>query len=269
MIETITTQTYSNFLNRNVPNLARIFDYLAGGTAHYAIDRTMASQMLSIFPSLRSWVRIRRAFSREAAIRLHDEGFKQFLELASGIPSPTHIHTALPDARIVFSDINPIATSYGEGLFLESKTIAYVQADARKFEALAACHSVQTVIDLNEPVAIGLNSLPLFLEPEELSALSRKIFDWAPAGSCLFVMLQTQQTAVSPSNYQTFLEMCQEAGLPMRMFTLEEHLALMSPWQTKTIQPITTYLGLPESILSQGEQSEFLLSGSAAFFVKP
>ncbi len=75
-----TTLDSSVFLDTSVPNLARIFDYLAGGITNFEADRQAAAQMLQIIPSLGKWVRLRRAFVQEAASQLHQAGFRQFLD---------------------------------------------------------------------------------------------------------------------------------------------------------------------------------------------
>ena len=118
----------SAFLDTSLPNVARIFDYLVGGTANFEVDRQAAAEMLKILPSLRKWTRLRRAFIQEAAQILYSEGFTQFLDLASGVPSNDHLHAFAPDCRIVYSDINPVAVSYGRSLFSDQENIAYIRA---------------------------------------------------------------------------------------------------------------------------------------------
>ena len=65
----------SAFLDTSLPNLSRIFDYLMGGTANFEVDRQAAHEMLKRLPSLRKWIRLRRAVIQEAAHHLHREGF--------------------------------------------------------------------------------------------------------------------------------------------------------------------------------------------------
>jgi hypothetical protein len=49
-----------------------------------------------------------RSFLQEVAQTLHDEGFRQFLDLASGLPTQDHIHSVAPEARVVYNDVDPL-----------------------------------------------------------------------------------------------------------------------------------------------------------------
>ena len=42
----------SLFFNTDVPNSARIFDYLVGGTANFEVDRAAAAKLIHIWPFL-------------------------------------------------------------------------------------------------------------------------------------------------------------------------------------------------------------------------
>ncbi|NJN55503.1 MAG: hypothetical protein HC804_12560 [Anaerolineae bacterium] len=131
-------------MNTEVPNLARIFDYLAGGSINYEIDRQAAEAMLTIIPSIGKWVRLRRAFIQEAASQLHAAGFRQFLDFGSGMPADDHIHAFAPDAHVVFSDLNPVAISYGQSILQTMKklpTFAAMCARLSKFLLPLKCGS--------------------------------------------------------------------------------------------------------------------------------
>ncbi|NKQ34180.1 MAG: hypothetical protein HF973_01040 [Chloroflexi bacterium] len=155
------------FLDTTIPNTARIFDYLAGGMSNFEVDRQAGEEMLKIIPSLRKWVRLRRAFIQEAAQRLTSDGYTQFLDLASGMPTEDHIHAFAPDARVVYSDINPVAVSYGDSLFADLVNVAYIRGNANELDQLLTAREVRRLIDREKRVAIGLNALFLFLSESE------------------------------------------------------------------------------------------------------
>lgn len=261
-----TNQT--DFLNKNAPNMARIFDYLAGGTTHYAIDRQIAAQLLKIAPSLRKWVRLRHTFLHEAARQLYQQGFRQFLDLASGIPSTDHIHAHLPEAKIVYSDINPVAVSYGHSLFLTNDRVNYIEADARDFLSLVQHPDTTALIDPTQKVAIGLNSLLLFLQPDDIRPLITTIHDWAPAGSRIFIVLQTRATNIKSPEYAQVQALSAQAGLPMNLYSLKENLALLQPWQPTILEPIVDFLGLPSDMITSEDRTEVKLSFYAAILDK-
>ncbi len=194
----------SAFLDTSLPNVARIFDYLVGGTANFEVDRQAAEEMLKMMPSLRKWVRLRRAFIQEAAQILLREGFTQFLDIASGMPSDDHLHTIVSDRRIVYSDINPVAVSYGRSLFSNHENIAYIRGNALEPETLLMAPEVLKLIHLDEPVAIGLNGVQLFIAPEQTQRLARTLHEWAPNGSKLFLVFQTHGEMQDPEGYYQF-----------------------------------------------------------------
>lgn len=249
-----TTPNTSVFLDTSLPNTARIFDYLAGGNANFQADRQAAEAMLKLLPSLRKWVRLRRAFIQEAAYRLYEEGFRQFLDLGSGMPADDQIHAFAPEARVLYSDINPVAVSYGNSLFGDLDHVDYIRGNATEIEELVNSNAVKKLIYPNEKVAIGLNGLVLFLTPEENKKLAQYLYNWASDDSKLFLVFQTHGAIQNMAAYETFLEIASSAFLPIRLYTLEENLDMMHPWKPSLLEPITTFLGLPEDFIKKEDR---------------
>ncbi|GJM40818.1 MAG: hypothetical protein DHS20C20_11000 [Ardenticatenaceae bacterium] len=258
----------SIFLDTSLPNLARIFDFMVGGTSHFEVDRQAANEMLKILPSLRKWVRLRRAFIQEAAQILCHEGFNQFLDLASGMPSDDHLHAFAPGSRIVYSDINPVSVSYGRSLFSERDNLAYIRGDGRNPQEILQSPELLKQINLNEPVAIGLNSLPLFLSEDQVRHLAKTLFEWAPAGSKVFLVFQTHGALDTPEGYYKFLDLCRQAQLPIELNTLQDSVEMLQPWHTSLVEPISQFLGLPEDFISEADQEGVGMAFYAAFLLK-
>lgn len=256
------------FLDTSLPNLARIFDYLVGGTANFEVDRQAAEQLLTMLPSLRKWIRLRRAFIQEAAQILYREGFTQFLDLASGMPSDDHLHAFAPECRIVYSDINPVAVSYGRSLFSDRDNIAYIRGNGQEPESILLAPEVLKLIHLDEPVAIGLNGLQLFLDEHHVQNLARTLFEWAPNGSKLFLVFQTHGQLEMPQSYYDFLDMCREAHLPIQLHTLETCVEMLHPWHPSLVEPITQFLGLPEDFITPADREGIGMAFYAAFLLK-
>ena len=258
----------SAFLDTSLPNTARIFDYLVGGTAHFEVDRQAAAEMLKNIPSLRKWTRLRRAFIQEAVQILLSDGFDQFLDFASGMPSHDHLHTFAPECRIVYSDINPVAVSYGRSLFNEKDNIAYIRGGGQEPETILMAPEVLKLIHLDEPVAIGLNGMQLFLSPEQTQHLAKILFDWAPVGSKLFLVFQTHGDLTKPERYYRFLELCREAHMPIQLTTLESSVEMMQPWHPSLVEPITRFLGLPDDFITESDQEGIGMAFYAAILLK-
>ncbi len=258
----------SAFLDITVPNAARIFDHLVGGTANFEVDRQAAAEMLKVLPSLRKWTRLRRAFIQEAAQILHKEGFRQFLDLASGMPSNDHLHAFAPRCRIVYSDINPVAVSYGRSLFSNRENITYIRGGGQDPRSILMSPEVLKLIHLDEPVAIGLNGIQLFLTPDETQHLAQALFDWAPVGSKLFLVFQTHGKLTEPERYHQFLELSRQAYLPIKLNTLKASIEMLSPWQLSLVEPIAPFLGLPDDFITEADEEGIGMAFFAAFMLK-
>jgi len=262
------TPEAETFLDTAVPNMARVFDYLLGGIANFEADREAADELLQHIPSLRKWTRLRRAFIQEAAGDLYRDGFNQFLDLGSGMPSENHLHIAVPEARVIYSDINPVAVSYGQSLFAEHINIDYIYGNVRHISDLFNAPDVRRLIDRHEPVAIGLNALILFLTEAQNGRLAQTLHTWAAPDSQIFVVLQTRADQIESQHYKKLVTLSAAAGLPIQLYTLEQNIAMLKPWQPTHIQPLTQFLGLPDDFITEADQAGMGIAFYAAFFRK-
>jgi hypothetical protein len=102
------------------PSVARVYDYWLGGKDNFASDRDMGGRMAEVNPALPNLVRHNREFICAAAARAAEAGIGQFLDLGSGLPAHPAVHEAvrevIPDARVCYVDIDPVAVLHGESL---------------------------------------------------------------------------------------------------------------------------------------------------------
>lgn len=255
----------SYFLDTSSPNTARIFNYLLGGAANFKADRQAAREMLKAIPSLRKWVRLRHAFVQEATQQLYSKGFKQFLDLGSGMPAEDHIHAFAPGAHIIYSDLNPVAVSYGNSLFAELEYVEYIQGDVRNIGEILNAPAVHKLIDRKQKVAIGLNAIPLFLSPAENQQLAQALFKWAPPDSILFVVFQTKGDDKEAESYKQFQSIAAKAGLPIQLYPLEQMIEVMKPWEIARLEPIADFLGLPDNFVTEADKGDVDIALYAAF----
>jgi hypothetical protein len=59
-----------------------------------------------------------------------------------------------------------------------------------------------------------------------------------------------------------------KAGLPLQLYTLQQSIEMLSPWQISRLEPISDYLGLPEDFISESDRASFGFAFHAAFFAK-
>jgi hypothetical protein len=265
-VSIITDSILSPFLDTSKPNTARIFNYLLGGSAHFEVDRQAAKQLLTVLPSLDRWVQLRHAFALEAAQQLAEQGFNQFLDLGSGMPTDDHMHTFLSESRIIYSDINPVAVSYGNSLFAELENVLYIHGDVTNVENILQAAPVRRLMNMAQKIAIGLNSVSIFLSESDNQKLSQALYKWAPVGSKVYVVFQTLET--STPQYEEFLAINNKAGLPLKLYTLQQSIDMLKPWHLARLEPIAEFLGLPEDYISDSDRTSFGFDFHAAFLEK-
>ncbi|NOK92089.1 MAG: hypothetical protein GFH26_640225n1, partial [Chloroflexi bacterium AL-N15] len=98
------------------PNISRIYDYMLGGHNNFEPDRHAAEEVLKVFPAYPRWAKLNRWFLQLVAEQWAVQGQQRILDLGSGIPTQGHLHTILPDAKILYTDNDPIAVAYAREL---------------------------------------------------------------------------------------------------------------------------------------------------------
>ena len=93
-------------LKTNVPHSARIYDYLLGGKDNYQADRDAAAALMKNVPTVPISMRANRRFMVRVAHYLATElGFRQFLDIGTGLPTSPNLHEVVqavaPESRIV------------------------------------------------------------------------------------------------------------------------------------------------------------------------
>lgn len=107
------------------PSVARVYDYLLGGTHNYAIDREFAERQDAITPRVREFAHANRAFLRRAVTVAVEHGIRQFIDIGSGLPTQGNVHE-IADARsdrrsrVVYIDNDPIAEAHSHILLADS-----------------------------------------------------------------------------------------------------------------------------------------------------
>jgi hypothetical protein len=173
------------------PSIARVYDYWLGGNNNFASDRDMGGRMAEVNPALPQLVRHNREFICAAAARAAAAGISQFLDLGSGLPAHPAVHEAvrevIPDARVCYVDIDPVAVIHGEALLARGAGLAAVRADLTDTETVLADPQVRALIDMSEPVAVILAAVLHFLPADSAAAVCARYMSRAAQGSWLIV----------------------------------------------------------------------------------
>jgi SAM-dependent methyltransferase len=172
------------------PSIARMYDYLLGGSHNFAADRLAADQALRHMPELVPVMHANRAFLRRAVRFLIAAGVRQFLDLGSGIPTVGNVHEVAhrddPEARVVYVDIDPVAVAHSQAILADHPGATAIQADLRDPRPLLAHPDLRTFLDLSEPVAVLLVAVLHFV-PDQPARLIGHFRDAIAPGSYLVI----------------------------------------------------------------------------------
>lgn len=254
----------------NTPNAARIYSYTLGGSYYLPVDKAAAEYMFSLVPSTPKWVRMLRMFLQHAARRLWAEGFTHFIDFASGLPTEDHIHYVLPDARVVYSDLDPETYQLAQQLVGHLPNVLYLKHDVREARSLLESPEVQNFLGGERRVAFGLNGITVFLSPAEIAQVFHDLYEWAAPGSRLYITYETKLPGLMTPRMEQFIEMFRQSGSPFWLYSLEECIAFSQPWQIPPsgLMPLHEFLGLPPDYITEADQEGVGLQFYAAILEK-
>ncbi len=180
-------------VDTGVAHIARVYNYWLGGKDNFAADREAAELVISSYPTILASVRAQREFLGRAVSYLAGEvGIRQFLDVGTGLPTANNTHEVAqriaPDARIVYTDNDPIVLAHARALLTSNPqgSTAYLDADLRDTaEVLAA--AAQT-LDFTQPTAVMLIAvLHCIPDADDPAVLVRRLLDAVPSGSYLVI----------------------------------------------------------------------------------
>jgi hypothetical protein len=149
-------------------NVARVYDYLLGGTHNFLADQDVARTIIAVGgPNARAAIRANRDFLGRAVRFLAAAGIRQFLDIGSGIPTESNVHEvaqqADPAARVVYADIDPVAIAHSKAILTGNSNAAVIGADLREPEKILAHEETRRLIDFSQPVGLILVAVLHFI----------------------------------------------------------------------------------------------------------
>jgi len=223
------------------PHISRIYDYVLGGTHNYEVDRIAAREMIARVPSYPRWARLNRAFLGHIGQRWASEGRARVLDLGSGLPTQGHLNTWLPDAKILFVDIDPLAVAQGRHLLAHIPDMDYVEADVR--DARGMLVQVERFFGAERPVAVGCIGVTYFLTDDQLRSLMQQLHAFCAPGSSIAMSFPIVTGSVDLEDAQrTFIEIGRVAGIDLYHRTAEQIAELVKPWRMTRTEPLEAWL---------------------------
>jgi hypothetical protein len=185
-------------IDTEVAHAARVYDYLLGGGANFAVDRAAADRAFVAWPGglegARADARAHRALlGRVVRYLAGEEGVRQFLDIGTGIPKADTVHEVAqriaPDARIVSVDYDPLVLAHAHQ-FVSSTAegaCAYVQGDLREPSQILS--AAADTLDFGQPVAVLLFGILHFFGDGDLEVVLATLTGAVVPGSFLAVTL--------------------------------------------------------------------------------
>jgi len=152
-------------IDPSVPRLARVENFLAGGEAHFAVDRTAAESIGELtsggLDGLRDMNDAIKAFvARAVTVLSGDVGIRQYLHIAMSLPTTGMVHhiatKIAADSRVVYVSYDPttLAHVHALGDDVDDGIVAHVNSPFDDTQLIL--REAGAVLDLSQPVAVVL-----------------------------------------------------------------------------------------------------------------
>ena len=181
------------FLRPQVPNVARIYDYMLGGKDNFEADRAAADALIWLIPDGATACRENRRFVRRAVRYLAGRGIRQFIDIGPGLPTQGNVHEvaleAAPDARVVYADYDPVVVAHARALLAKPNPgVAAISGDLRHPAEILRDPELGALISLDQPFAVLATAVLHFIgDEEDPYAIARTLTDAMPPGSYLVI----------------------------------------------------------------------------------
>jgi SAM-dependent methyltransferase len=175
------------------PSIARVYDYILGGSHNFAADRASAQEFLARWPDATQTMLANRAFLGRAVRYLAAQaGIRQFLDIGSGIPTMGNVHEiaqqAAPGSAVVYVDVDEVAVLHSRAILARNDRATAIQADLRNPRGILNNSELRHLLDLSEPTALLLVAvLHFFPGTDELAALVAQLRDALAPGSYVVI----------------------------------------------------------------------------------
>ena len=241
------------------PNAGRIYDFVLGGNHNFEVDRLAADPILKLVPTFPQAARAVRWFLGEAVRRLLADGFKQFIDFASGLPTVDHIHQIAPKGtKVIYSDIDPVTVAYGQELIKDDPNVRYLTCAIQTPEDILDSPVVSQLFGNSRMIAFGFNGIAWFLKDEEIAHSMKVLYDWAAKGSRIFISDSGFSGTGTTSAAQETFKIYEKLGQPMTIRSIPTLRELMKPWKLREpgFLPLEEWFGMKAVLAEKTMQTE-------------
>lgn len=172
-------------------SVARMYDYLLGGTDNYESDWVACEELLRIAPSTQQIALINRQFLVRAVRYIAGTGvIEQYVDHGSGLPTQNNVHQvaqrADKRARVVYVDNDPIVLAHGRMMLEENRNTAVIQADMLDTREVLDRAKELGLYEPGRPTAaLFVSVLHCIRDDDDPWQLIRNVIEELPSGSYL------------------------------------------------------------------------------------
>jgi hypothetical protein len=231
-----------------------VYDYVLGGIHNFPADREFGEQIKQVLPGFDVGAQRGRQCLGKAVDYLARLGHKYFMDFASGLPTQDNVHSCVqaihPDARVIYSDIDPLTMAYALEILGQTPNVRYIHCDASEPEEMLNSSALSELFGTQRRVAITFMGISYFLPGATLRRALRVLHDWVALGSHLvlgFIAPRGDEISLATKRmldayHQTFL-------VTMHLRTPEEVVALAGKWRVcePGVLPYDVYLGATDT----------------------
>ncbi|MEV0589420.1 SAM-dependent methyltransferase [Nonomuraea sp. NPDC050310] len=245
--------TADGSFNPRFPHAARIYDYLLDGKNNFAADRQAAEQLIRLVPDLRAAAQANRAFLGRAFHDVAASGITQFLDIGCGLPMERNVHEVVqgvhPDARTIYVDNDLVVATHARALLVKGDHTHFVPGDLRDLPALLGRPDLAKMIDLVQPVGVGLGAVLHFLTMSEAKTAMRTFADRLVPGSML-IMSHACSDGLDPQAVEKSRQVYRNSSSPLHVRSCQEVADIFGPrwlWQPPGLLPVHAWRPDPGS----------------------
>lgn len=220
------------------PNTGRILDYWLGGQHHFPGDAAAGQAFEQLYEGFPAVFRTLRDYIGRATRSVRGLGIDQFLVFGAGIPTQGNVHEVVPDARVLYTDIDKANVALGQKVLKDVPNAGYTYCDAADLFTLDA-GEVERALGPLRRVGIVFVGLACFIPDDRLRKTFDDLYDWAPPGSAMVLDFDSHACSTVPN----VVEILQSSGAPFVMREPEAIAPLLGRWQLTEdgIQPVAAW----------------------------
>jgi hypothetical protein len=176
-----------------------MIDYWLGGEHHYPVDVAAAGAFESAYGECVTEFRDLREFLARGVRAIHRRGIDNYLVFGAGVPTRGNVHEVVPDAHVLYTDVDPATVALGRQILAGGAGAEYTYGDARDMGSI----DPRVLADVlpgwgREPIGVVFLGLAAFLDDDTLAAALDALYEAVPPGSCLAFDFDTKNLAAYP-----------------------------------------------------------------------